>query len=65
MSGEVNNITVKPCMVFVYRARKMKERLGLTELRKQANRMNFGEVKFCSKVASLFANLCGFKANRK
>ncbi|PVD38332.1 hypothetical protein C0Q70_00944 [Pomacea canaliculata] len=26
------------------RARKMKERLGLTELRKQANRMNFGEI---------------------
>lgn len=26
------------------RARKMKERLGLSELRKQANRMNFGEI---------------------
>ena len=26
------------------RYRKMKERLGLTEMRKQANRMNFGEV---------------------
>lgn len=26
------------------RARKMKERLGLTELRKQANRMTFGEI---------------------
>ena len=26
------------------RARKMKERLGLTEVRKAANRMNFGEV---------------------
>ncbi|KAL4240096.1 U4/U6 small nuclear ribonucleoprotein Prp31 [Mactra antiquata] len=26
------------------RARKMKERLGLTEMRKQANRMNFGEI---------------------
>ncbi len=27
------------------RYRKMKERLGLTEMRKQANRMNFGEVR--------------------
>lgn len=26
------------------RARKMKERLGLTEMRKHANRMNFGEI---------------------
>ncbi|XP_005110707.1 U4/U6 small nuclear ribonucleoprotein Prp31 [Aplysia californica] len=26
------------------RARKMKERLGLSELRKQANRMNFGQI---------------------
>ncbi|XP_048248665.1 U4/U6 small nuclear ribonucleoprotein Prp31-like isoform X2 [Haliotis rufescens] len=26
------------------RARKMKERLGLTEMRKQTNRMNFGEI---------------------
>lgn len=26
------------------RARKMKERLGITELRKQANRMTFGEI---------------------
>lgn len=28
----------------VLRYRKMKERLGLTEIRKQANRMSFGEV---------------------
>lgn len=27
------------------RYRKMKERLGLTEIRKQANRMSFGEVR--------------------
>jgi U4/U6 small nuclear ribonucleoprotein PRP31 len=27
------------------RARKMKERLGMTELRKQQNQMKFGEVK--------------------
>ena len=26
------------------RARKMKERLGITEMRKTANRMNFGDV---------------------
>ncbi|KAL7668747.1 hypothetical protein ACOME3_009438 [Neoechinorhynchus agilis] len=26
------------------RARKMKERLGITEIRKQANRMNFGQI---------------------
>ncbi|XP_017583517.1 PREDICTED: U4/U6 small nuclear ribonucleoprotein Prp31 isoform X2 [Corvus brachyrhynchos] len=26
------------------RYRKMKERLGLTEIRKQANRMSFGEI---------------------
>ncbi|XP_064645196.1 U4/U6 small nuclear ribonucleoprotein Prp31-like [Lineus longissimus] len=26
------------------RARKMKERLGITEMRKQANRMNFGQI---------------------
>ncbi len=26
------------------RARKMKERLGITEIRKQANRMTFGEI---------------------
>ena len=32
-----------PCPVPRYR--KMKERLGLTEIRKQANRMSFGEVR--------------------
>ena len=31
-----------PCPVPRYR--KMKERLGLTEIRKQANRMSFGEI---------------------
>ena len=27
-----------------FRYRKMKERLGMTEIRKQANRLNFGEI---------------------
>ena len=31
-------------LLFFDRARKMKERLGLSEMRKQANRMNFAEV---------------------
>lgn len=30
--------------VFIFRYRKMKERLGLTEIRKHANRMTFAEV---------------------
>lgn len=37
-----------PCILLAStfpRYRKMKERLGLTEIRKQANRMSFGEVR--------------------
>lgn len=32
------------CCFCAHRYRKMKERLGMTDMRKAANRMNFGEV---------------------
>lgn len=42
------NIEVLHCIIFLFlrsiRYRKMKERLGLTEIRKHANRMTFAEV---------------------
>lgn len=34
------------------RVRKMKERYALTEFRKQANRMNFGDVRFKNETFS-------------
>ena len=37
------------------RVRKMKERYAVTELRKQANRMNFGEVRILAQVAFVYA----------
>ena len=42
------------------RARKMKERLGLSELRKAANRMNFGEVSLImsNKLRSMKSVIC-------
>ena len=33
-----------------YRVRKMKERYAITQMRKQANRMTFGEVSSVSKA---------------
>ena len=39
------------------RVRKMKERYAVTELRKQANRMNFGEVNFYGALLLIIFNL--------
>ena len=39
------------------RVRKMKERYAVTELRKQANRMNFGEVNFYVALLLIIINL--------
>ena len=39
------------------RVRKMKERYALTEFRKQANRMNFGDVSFSFSISTLILNL--------
>lgn len=40
------------------RYRKMKERLGLTEIRKQANRMSFGEVRLAHSSSGTLRVLC-------
>lgn len=54
-------ISAKLLFVFNWRYRKMKERLGLTEIRKHANRMTFAEVStnFCPshKVHMLFKHV--------
>ena len=39
------------------RARKMKERLGMTEMRKLKNRMNFGEIEDDVNQCALGSNL--------
>ena len=43
-------------MIIVDRHRKMKERLGLTEMRKAANRVIFGEV----RIVIFSVNFCNF-----